>query len=141
MAVYGVEFQLRQRLLKHATRLVETGAKELATAAQKKASTPEDTGRLKQGIGRNASVVGGGEIVQTTIASEAKNAGFDYPSFINDVTYIRPTRAKFLHFFYRGQEVFSEGFPNRHKGWWEKAINQAEWSKAMGKAHRRYRTW
>jgi hypothetical protein len=67
----------------------------------------------------------------TAIESTTKNEGFNYPDFIDKVPYIRPTRAKFLHFFVRGREVFSKGFPNRHVGWWRKVVTQARWSESL----------
>lgn len=134
-----LEVQLTNRITAYGMKLVRLGAEQLAETANKKSTTPEDTGRLKAGL--SSPGVSGGTVISTTISSTAKNAGFDYPAFIDKVPYIKPTRAKFLHFFYRGQEVFSKGFANRHMGWWAKAINQAEWSKALSKAKSRAGRW
>ncbi len=139
MAGSLLEVQLTNRITAYGLKLVRLGAEQLADAANKKSTTPEDTGRLKTGI--TSPGASGSTVISTTISSTAKNAGFDYPAFIDKVTYIKPTRAKFLHFFYRGQEVFSKGFPNRHTGWWGKAINQAEWSKALSKAKSKAGRW
>jgi len=130
--VSSAEIALTRKLYAYQKALLNAGTKELASKASKAKTTPKDTGALAKGIGQVGLAV-----ESTDIESVTKNQGFDYPAFIDKVAYIRPTRAKFLHFFYRGREVFSKGFPNRHTGWWAKVINQKAWTEALTTAQKK----
>jgi hypothetical protein len=102
------------------------------------AALPRDEGRLAKGIKVTTTSFGGtgGGLYQAEVTSTAKgDSGADYPQILNDLPRIAPTRRKYLRFVVHGQTVFSKGFTNRHKGWWDKQVSgqpgQARWTSAL----------
>lgn len=125
-----VQAQLEQALRDHARDWVGRAAKDFANKASTMPSTPLDTGSLAVGM-KPGQVKSTGNTVESDIESTTKNAGFDYPEYIDKVARVMPTRRKFLRFMVGGTTVFSRGFTNRHRGWWKKSVTQARWTAAL----------
>lgn len=129
----SIESDLHARIVEVYTDRFRQATYQMGLLVENDKRTPSDTGHLKAGVVPGASSFNGSSFT-AEIKSVATNAGFDYPAFLDVAARIAPTKRKYLHFFVHGQEVFSKGFDNRHRGWWKKAVTEANWTKALGRA-------
>lgn len=126
----SIESDLNRAVIDHARRRHQSAGRRMEFTVR--STAPEDTGRLSQGV-RVGPTKSTGSVLTAEITSNAlSDEGFDYPLALNVMRRIAPTRRKYLRWYGRdGRPIFSKGFTNRHKAWWDKSVTAKNWTSAL----------